>query len=245
MRDRMEREGTQPAMAAFETPPGQTILPEVHVVLRLVGDRFGRLLADPELNLQRPFDPKFAKWQLHVATDLLRSFEQARFAFVGGDELSLLFGRGEAGFGRGGYRFAIRVAAQASVRLSLHTTKVATFVPHVFQLPTDEWMLKYFLWRQEALTSYGIDRYCRMSLLKSGLDEAAVRRILVELSDSEKLEVLTEHEIDFEAAPSWQRHGVLVWRKPPTAEAEDAEFVIDSELPEAEAYRELLRSIAG
>lgn len=229
-------------MADFETGPGQTILPEVHVVLQLVGDRFGRLIANPELGLSRPFDPRFAKWLLQVSTDLLHSFEQARFAYLGGDELSLLFGAGSEGFGRGGYRFAIRVAAQASVRLSLLTGRVTTFVPHLFQLPTDEWMLRYFSWRQHGLHAFGIDRYCRAALARSGLDEAAVRRVLAELSDEEKREVLAEHGVRYEASPQWQRRGMLVWRHP-RANGEGAELMIDSALPDGDAYGEVLRRI--
>lgn len=230
-------------MADFETGPGQTILPEVHIVLQLVGDRFGRIIADPEMGLERPFDAKFAKWLLHVASDLLHAFEQARFAYIGGDEISLLFGAGAEGFGRGGYRFAIRVAAQASVRMSLHVGRVATFVPHVFQLPTDDWMARYFEWRQHSLTSYGIDRYCRAALAKSGLDEAAVRRVLVELSESEKHEVLVEHGVAFEDAPSWQRRGVLVSRAA-GGNGSGAGLVIDSTLPEGPLFSEVMRAFA-
>ena len=250
-------------MAEFETGPGQTILPEVHVVLQLVGDRFGRIIADPAMGLERPFDATFAKWLLHVASDLLHAFEQARCAYLCGDEISLLFGAGAAGFGRGGYRFAIRVAAQASVRMSLHVGRVVTFVPHVFQMPTDEWMARYFEWRQHGLTSYGIDRYCRAALAKSGLDEGAVRRVLVELSETEKHEVLVEHGVEFEAAPAWQRRGVLVTRAPDERAAgtlgngsggngsqgngadSGGGLVIDSSLPEGRLFAQVLRELAS
>jgi tRNA(His) 5'-end guanylyltransferase len=229
-------------MPEFETGPGQTILPEVHVVLQLAGDRFGRLIASPELGLTRPFDARFAKWLMHVASDLMHAFEQACFAFIGGDEISLLFGVGSEGFGRGGYRFAIRIAAHASVRLSLHAGRVATFVPHVFQLPSDGWMLRYFAWRQDALHSFGIDRYCRTALMKSGLDEAAVRRVMSELSDEEKREVLHEHGIDYGAAPAWQRRGILVGRGAPT-NGSGGDVVLDSALPAGDEFIEALRRV--
>src|SRR5262245_27262114 len=90
-------------MAEFETGPGQSILPEVHVVLRLEGDRFGRLASNPDLQLERPFDARFGKWLLQVASHLMNKFPQARFAYVGVDEVSLLFGTGTEGFGPGGF----------------------------------------------------------------------------------------------------------------------------------------------
>jgi tRNA(His) 5'-end guanylyltransferase len=230
-------------MAEFETGPGQSILPEVHVVLRLEGDRFGRLSSNPELQLERPFDPRFGKWLLQVASHVMNKFPQARFAYVGADEISLLFGLGTDGFGPGGFRFAIRVAAQAGARLSLLVGEVATFNPRLYQLPHADWVVRFFAWRQGALLSQAIDRYCRSTLQRSGLDEGAVRRVLSDLSDSEKREVLHEHGLDFESLPLWQRRGVLVSRNLPGNGG--APLLIDTTLPEGVAYEEVVRRIAA
>jgi tRNA(His) 5'-end guanylyltransferase len=230
-------------IAEFETPPGQAVLPEVHVALRLDGDRFGRLRARPDLRLEAPFDARFGKWVLQVASAVLREHPQARFAYVGDDEISVLFGRGAEGFGPGGFRFAIRVAAQASGQLSLLIGQVATYGPRVFQLPTDDWAVRYFAWRQAVILSQSLDRYCRAALSLSGLDEAASRRVLAGLSDVEKQEVLSEHGIDVAAAPTWQRRGVLVWRKP--GGEGDAALVIDTELPDGEAFERFVRRVAA
>jgi len=213
------------------------------VVLRLEGDRFGRLYGDARLKLERPFDPRFGKWLLQVTTDLMRQFGQVRLAYVAGDEVSLLFGRGAEGFGPGGYRFAIRVAAQASARLSLLVGEVATFTPGLYQLPSDEWLVRYFAWRQVALAAYAVDRYCRMTLARSGLDESAVRRVVADLSDDEKREVLGEHGLDFAQVPAWQRRGVLVLRK--TAPNGGNPLLIDAELPDGNAYEDAIRKIVA
>jgi tRNA(His) 5'-end guanylyltransferase len=230
-------------IAEFETGPGQAVLPEVYVVLRLEGDRFGRLRADRRFGLDNPFDVRFTKWMLQVTSELMHAHGQVRMAFVGGDEISLLFGRGAEEFGPGGFRFGIRVASHASARLSLLFGDVATFGPRVYQLPSEEWVVRYFLWRHSVARSYAIDRYCRVTLARSGLDEAAARRVLAGLSDDEKLEVLTEHGFDFATTPVWQRRGTLVWRKP-AGNGEPA-LVVDTELPEGDAYGEFLRRLAA
>ena len=230
-------------LAEFDAGPGQSILPEVHVVLRLEGDRFGRLRARPELQMESPFDARFGKWVIQVASALLQEHPQARFAYLGDDEISFLFGRGAEGFGPGGFRFAMRLAAEASGRLSLLVGQVATYGPKVFQLPTEDWVVRYFAWRQAVILSQSVDRYCRAALTQSGLDEAAGRRVLAGLSDDEKLEVLSEQGIDFAATPTWQRRGVLVWRKP-GAEGSST-LVIDTELPDGEAFERFVRRIAA
>lgn len=237
-----ERSRERPGLIAeFETGPGQAILPEVHVVLRLEGDRFGRLRAREDLHLESPFDPRFGKWMLQVAAGVLGDYPQARVAFVGGDEISILFGRGAEGFGPGGFRFAIRVAGQATGRLSLLVGEVATFLPRLYQLPSDDWAVRYFLWRQSELVAYALDRYCRVTLARSGLDEAAGRRVLTGLSIDEKREVLSEHGIDIDATPAWHRRGVLVWRKPEPNGGPP--LLVDTDLPEGDGYGELLRRV--
>jgi len=227
-------------MPEFETELGTPILPDVHVVVRLQGDRFGRLYASEKLGLERPFDARMGKWLLQAASHALRENAEARFAYVGGDEISILFGQGPEGFGPG-ERFSLRLSARTTGRLSLLMGGVAAFYPRIYQFPSDDWMVRYFVWRQETLISFAVDRYCRWALGRSGLDEVATRRVLADLSDDDKVEILSEHGIDFSGTPIWQRRGALVWRR---IDAGETALVIDTALPVGHAYDETVRRIA-
>ena len=57
----------------------------------------------------------------------------------------------------------------------------------------------------------------------------------------DKLGILEENEVDWDGLPSWRRRGAGIHWSDTNEEGDGPALVIDANLPEADAYRELLK----
>src|ERR1700761_1397848 len=87
-------------MRAFEAAMDPCVLPGVWMVARLDGRGFTRLTKEVH-PFEAPFDRRFHDHMVQTAEGLMGgSGLKAAYAFTQSDEISLLFGPDEAGFGR-------------------------------------------------------------------------------------------------------------------------------------------------
>src|SRR5262249_4621343 len=101
--------------------------------------------------------------------------------------------------------------------------------------------LEYFRWRQDQAHRSALDRYCTYILRKTGTEGQETVKVLEGMAEDEKVEILRQGEIDFEALPSWQRRGAGVYVKRKNGRPDGPSLVVDPHLPTSEAYTEYLK----
>lgn len=176
------------------------------------------------------------------------------YGYTESDEISLLLAQDETQFARKLRKYNSLLAVEASARFSLLLGQVATFDCRISQLPTSEFVIDYFRWRNEDAARNALSAYCYWTLRKQGQNETQATSRLSGVSTAEKNKLLFEHGINFNELPNWQKRGVgLYWEdydKPGRNPATGAEMTArrrrlkrDFELPMKEQYSEFVRQL--
>jgi tRNA(His) 5'-end guanylyltransferase len=254
----MRREGFAEHLEHFEVLADRELMAGFPAVARLQVRALDSILTDAKCGFAQPYDVRFGKMMVKTASHLLEG-TGSRFAFAETDEISTLLasehgddGRQKAGEGAEARELLVRMAAQASAKLSLLLGAMATFDARLYQFPNPQLALEYFRWRQEQARLRALDRYCGYALPQGATAETAdTRKVLEGMAEDEKVEILRNSAIDFEGLPKWQRLGAGLYMSepetiaPPPAESRpngsDHRLFIDADLPSGEAYTDYLR----
>ena len=241
-------------MRAFETALDPCVLPGVYMVARLDGRNFTRLTKEVH-PFEAPFDRRFHDYMLQTAEHLMGGcgFNVA-YAFTQSDEISVLFGPEENGFGRRLRKLLSVLSGEASARFSLLLGAAAVFDCRISQLPSEEYVVDYFRWRSEDAHRNALNAHCYWLLRRLGRDVGEATAALRGLSVSGKNELLFQNGINFNDLPSWQKRGSgLDWEEyerpgenPLTGEREVARrrrIRHELELPVKEDYSAYLRNL--
>ena len=241
-------------MRAFESVLDPSVLPGVFMVARLDGRNFTRLTK--ELHpFEAPFDRRFHDFMLTTAEhQMTASGLGVAYAFTQSDEISLLLGQDEGGFGRKLRKLLSVLAGEASARFSLLLGAMAVFDCRVSQLPSVELVVDYFRWRAEDAQRNALNAHCYWLLRRQGRDAGQATEALRGLSTSAKNELLFRGGINFNDLPSWQKRGSgMYWEEfgrqgenPVTGErvvARRRRICQDLDLPVKDAYSAFLRSL--
>jgi tRNA(His) 5'-end guanylyltransferase len=178
------------------------------------------------------------------------------YGYTQSDEISLLFHRDEDAFERKLRKFDSLLAGEASACFSLRLGGIAAFDCRISQLPSEEHVLDYFLWRQEDATRNALNANCYWQLRKEGKSVRQATDALLRLSVAAKNELLFERGTNFAKLPAWQRRGVgLFWeryekagRNPKTGQATKASrrrVKTELELPMKKEYESFIRARIG
>ncbi len=241
-------------MRVFEAVLDPTVLPGVFMVARLDGRNFTRLTR--ELHpFEAPFDRRFHDYMLGTTEHLMGSCGvKVAYGYTQSDEISLLFGPGEDGFGRKLRKLLSILSGEASARFSLLLGAAAVFDCRISQLPSAELVVDYFRWRAEDAHRNCLNAHCYWSLRGQGRDVAHATESLRGLSTSAKNELLFRGGVNFNDLPSWQMRGSgLYWEgfertgeNPVTGErvvSQRRRICHDLELPVKDAYSAFLRDL--
>ena len=241
-------------MRAFETALDPCVLPGVFLVARLDGRNFTRLTKEVH-PFEKPFDRRFHDYMRQTAEHLMVSGGlKVAYSFTQSDEISLLFGPDEGGFGRKLRKLLSVLSGEASARFSLFLGSVGVFDCRVSQLPSVELVVDYFRWRAEDARRNALNAHCYWLLRGQGRDAGQADEALSGLSTSAKNELLFQGGINFNDLPSWQKRGSgLYWEEfertgenPVTGEpvvARRRRICHDLELPVKDAYSAFLRGL--
>ena len=241
-------------MRVFETAHDLCVLPGLHMVARLDGRSFTRLTKEVH-PFEAPFDPRFRDLMVETAEHLMGccGFNMV-YGYTESDEISLLFGLEEDGFGRKLRKLISILAGEASAKFSLSLGSMAAFDCRISQLPGLELVVDYFRWRSEDAHRNALNAHCYWLLRKQDKGVGEATAALRGLSVADKNELLFRNGINFNDLPSWQKRGVgLYWEEydrpaenPVTGEkvfARRRRIRRDLELPMKDDYSAFLRKL--
>lgn len=198
-------------MRVFETAHDHRALPGLFLVARLDGRGFTRLTKEAH-DFEAPFDARFRDLMAATAEHLMGCGFQVVYAYGQSDEISLLFHRDEAAFGRKVRKIVSVLAGEASAKFSLLLGDAGAFDCRLSQLPRERDVVAYFRWRHEDAARNALGAHCYWLLRKEGASAREADARLVGLSRSARNEFLFARGVNFNDLPAWQRRGFgLTW----------------------------------
>lgn len=197
-------------MRIYEQSIDQCILPDMYLVARLDGRSFSRLTKEV-CNFEAPFDVRFRDMMVNTVKQLMDCGFRVVYGFTESDEISLLFHKEEATFGRKVRKYNSILAGQASAAFSLQLGQVIAMDCRLVPLPSIEKVKDYFLWRQEDAHRNALNAHCYWMLRKEGVGAQEATAQLDGKSISYKNELLFSRGINFDKLPAWQKRGIGVF----------------------------------
>ncbi len=250
----MKFDDLEAKMRAYENVDDPCALPGVYLVARLDGRSFTRLTKELH-TFETPFDPRFHGYMLNTLEHLMESCGlKVIYGYTQSDEMSLLFGPEERGFGRKLRKLLSILAGEASACFTLCLGAVASFDCRVLQLPSLDVVIDYFRWRAEDAHRNALNAHCYWLLRRNGKTSREATAALRGLTRSAKNELLFAGGINFNDVPAWQKRGAAVhWesREQTGANPLTGESVLvlrrglkrAVELPAKEAYSAFLKEL--
>jgi tRNA(His) 5'-end guanylyltransferase len=243
-------------MRVYETAHDYCVPPQIYMVARIDGRSFTRLTKEV-CDFEVPFDEKFRDCMVETVKHLMQCGFRVVYGYTESDEISLLFHRDEAAFGRKTRKWNSILAGEASAKFSLMLGVMGCFDCRISELPNVELVVDYFRWRNEDAHRNALNSHCYWLLRKNGDSARKATSFLSGKSIALKNELLFQHGINFNDVPNWQKRGVgLYWLEhekqainPKTQEqviCQRNELFVDMELPMREAYGNFIyEMIAG
>ena len=201
-------------MRAFEAALDPCVLPGVYMVARLDGRQFHP--ADqggpPVRGPLRPPVPRHDAPDRRAPDDGLRA--QGAYGYTQSDEISLLFGPDEDGFGRKLRKLLSVLSGEASTGSRCSWVRWPCSTAGSRSCPRSEHVVDYFRWRDEDAHRNALNAHCYWLLRKQGRAAGEADEELRGLSVSAKNELLFRHGINFNDLPPWQKRGSgLYWEE--------------------------------
>ncbi|MCD6497949.1 MAG: hypothetical protein J7M25_06525 [Deltaproteobacteria bacterium] len=220
---------------AFELFGSETLLRGFLRVGRVVVMDSGGL--DEQLRGKQPVGMDFAKLLVKTGAHLLSRCGDVIFGVADAREISVVMaGIDEEGVDPRGKDLLCRLTSEASGKFSSLAGVVASFETKVYEFPAADLVGRYLEWRQATNDEWVLDRYLKaFAAGDDGVDSVPTS----EFGREEKIEILSQHGVDFAEVPAWQRLGVGLFWQAGVGDGEPS-LVVDTELPEGPAYREYL-----
>ncbi|MGA2912688.1 MAG: tRNA(His) guanylyltransferase Thg1 family protein [Methanoregula sp.] len=186
-----------------------TAIPPVFV--RLDGRAFHRLAEN--LSLKKPFDDRFNDAMVQVCTALVADSGLCPdFAFTFSDEISLYFTK---------LPFNGRVEKIDSVTASFASSILTLALGRAFPLSFDarvipatrEFAIEYLTNRQNEAWRNHLNGYCQQALIEEGTSAKKAAEQLKGLPAKDLHEMMHMRGFNLATTPSWQRRGVLAYKK--------------------------------
>jgi len=200
----------------FELYSGVRIPSGSWLVLRLDGRGFGRLAL--ELRARKPFDPRLARCLVDSARSVYQQGFNPALIYVASDELNILF-IGEPPFGGRVEKLdsvlsgIISSSACLNLRRLFGVETVVSFDCRVVVLD-EESFFSYIAWRQLDSVRNCLNAYAYWTLRASGMSPRRAAERLRGLKAQALIKLLREHDVDFGSVPSWQKNGILIYKRP-------------------------------
>lgn len=212
-------------------------------VLRVDGRSFTRFT---ETGFEKPIDSHFQQMMRQTARALLEELHGA-YAYTESDEISVLFDPDWDLFDRELEKLVSISAAIASATFTHASQRIVHFDSRVWLGINPSQVVDYFRWRQTDAERCALNGWCYRTLRKAGKKPDEAMALFQRKSPADKIELLRQYDIAYDALPIWQRRGSgLYWEtfeKVGYDPAQKKERVgirrrvkVDEELPLKEAY---------
>lgn len=177
-------------------------------IIRVDGRSFSALT---EKHYKKPFDIDFHAVMVHVTRTLLDELDGV-YAFTESDEISILLDRDTNLFDREIEKLVSISASIASVAFSTKAGINGHFDSRIWVGTNESKVSDYFRWRQSDTSRCALNGWAYWTLRGAGLSARKASSLLERKTVDDKLKILTDHLVDFNTTPAWQRLGTgLYW----------------------------------
>jgi len=190
--------------------------PETPFFVRLDGWRFKAV--SERLGTEKPFDERFARCLVSSAKAIFQSNLNPSLVYIVSDELNVLF-HVAVPFRRRVEKIDSVLSGSVSTAFALKARKffgkevnVAFDSRIVVVLP--EKIVSYLTWRQQNGWRNHNNAYAYWLHRKLGYKPSETAKILKGLKTKELHELLFRHGVNLSETPTWQRRGILIYKKP-------------------------------
>ena len=226
----------QRSMDRFERCDG-FILPEMHLIIRIDAHRTGPEWSDfPDEGY--PFDPGFVTALTGTAKHLMGFGFRVLFAFVHGDEISVLLDPQESTNQRRRGRLVSLFSSAGAVGFLREYHRPVIFHAQLSELPTTGHVIDYFLWQRKVASRNFFSRTLGIRLAALGLSSTEIDAKIGKISEQERESIALEVGLTAEDITRYHRYGLALWWDHSTGEPQ---VVVCDELPTTdEEYRDLI-----
>jgi tRNA(His) guanylyltransferase len=185
--------------------------------VRLDGWKFRKL--SEVVGAEKPFDEKFAKCLVYAGRTLFEKGFNPTLIYIVSDELNILFANWTPFHGRVEKIDSVMpsfVSAAFTIRLQSFFGKAvpAAFDSRIVLAANEDTVVKYLAWRQLNAWRNHNNAYAYHLFRKMGYKPSEIARKLKGMKTEEIHGILFRHGINLAETPSWQRRGILLYKKP-------------------------------
>ena len=232
----------QRQMDRFENCGDGHILPDLYLVVRIDAHRFGPAWSDfPDRGY--PFDPSFVRALIDTARYVMCSGFKTRYAFVHGDEISVLLDPAESANQRRRSKLVSLLASVGSVGFQKEFGRPAIFHSKLSELPTLNHVADYFLWQRKVAARNFYARTLGILMSEKGLASKEIDLRLSKMTEEERPQVAAEFGLLPSSITPYHLFGAGLWWEEPArgSETGNAALVESVALPAAdEEYAKFL-----
>ncbi len=221
----------QRSMEVFETSQDPLTLPDVRLVLRGDAHRFGPSWND-EPDAEYPFGTKFIGALTETAKIMMACGLKTVFAYMHGDEVSLLLDESESNNARRKSRLISLASSTASLAFLQAFGKPAVFHTRLAELPNDSRVLDYFFWQRKVAQRNFLSRTLGLLLADSGRSESEAAATLKALDENGRRELLVQLGRPPSTVSAYEQFGLaLWWENKKTQDGDKPTLQLESRLP--------------
>lgn len=200
----------QRSLERFENVNDGFILPDLHLIIRIDGHRFGPLW-ERVPDTDYPFEQTLVDSFIHTARSLMRAGFRVVYAFFHGDEISLLLDPLENRNQRRRSKLTTWLCSTASLLFQEQFGKPLIFYSKLSELPTTNHVVDYFMWQKKVGRRNFLSRNLGIILSEAGKATAEIDATIGKLGEEERFALLESLGRPKESFDARLIHGVALW----------------------------------
>lgn len=179
----------QRLLERFENTNDLLMLPDLFFVVRVDAHRIGNNWGE---QADYPFSAPFIKALRVTAKNLMMSGFRVNYAYVHGDEISILLDPLESANQRKRSRMITLLASYATAYFNLVSDSKVVFHAKLSELPTRTHVVDYFIWQRKASARNFLTRKIINALEKKGTSAKEIDSRVSKLSEDERKKMLVQ-----------------------------------------------------
>lgn len=232
-------------------PSKKPIIPDTPLLVVLEGIDFAGIFHSPDFECEDALDASFAKSLIKTASMCLGGDACGFLAYVELGRISVLVdAKRAARTWNTPAEITSYYAAVASSAMSLAIGGEAIFKSSLHRMTADidklgqstkssqRILAEYFVWRQHCQYDASLDIYCGRVLAKHELSQddpgiLTMAKVVSQLDELEKKELLKQNGVDFAHVADWQRFGSVV-------HIEDDSIIVETAVPRNDSFKHVI-----